>query len=143
MPLKAQLMEDMKAAMRAHDSVKLNTIRFLNADIKNTEIDNGELDDAGVIKVIQKQVKQMRDAMADYEKGGRQDLVEEEQAKVDILETYLPKQMSDDELNAVIDKVMAEQPGQNMGVLIGQVMKQVQGQADGGRVSGLIKAKMG
>lgn len=142
MALKAQLMEDMKNAMRAHDSVKLNAIRFLQSDIKNTEIDNGELDDAGVTKVIMKQVKQMNDVIVDYKKADRQDLVEEEQAKIDVLSAYLPKQMSDDDINAIIDRVMAEAAEPNMGQVIGGVMKEVGAQADGGRVSALVRAKM-
>lgn len=142
MTLKQQLLEDMKTAMRAHDSMKLNTIRFLQADIKNVEIDNGEQDDAGVQKIIAKQIKQMKDAISDYQKGGRQDLVDEETQKVAILETYLPQQMSDDALTAIIDQVIADMGSDNMGQLIGAVMKKVAGQADGGRVSALIKAKL-
>lgn len=139
MPLKAQLTEDMKNAMRAKETVKLGVIRFLLADIRNFEIDNGEQDDAGVEKLIAKQVKQMKDAIAEFEKGGRPDLVEEEQAKVAILETYLPQQLSDEELKAIVDRVVAAAGSTNMGQVIGMVMKEVAGRADGGRVSALVK----
>lgn len=141
MTLKQQLTEDMKTSMKQRDMVKLNTIRFLNAQIKNVEIDQGELDDAGVVKIIQKQIKQMKDAMLDYARGDRQDLVDEDQAKVDILETYLPQGLSEAELEAIIDKVMAQNEGQQMGPVMGQVMKEVAGRADGGTVSALVKKR--
>lgn len=143
MSLKQQLMDDMKNAMRARDMVKLNTIRFLQAEIKNVEIDNGEQDEAGVQKIIARQIKQMKDAMAEYAKGGRQDLVDEEQAKVDILQTYLPQQMSDDDLAKIVDDVIAEVGTANMGAVIGKVMQKAAGLADGGRVSALVKSKLG
>jgi uncharacterized protein YqeY len=139
MPLKSQLMEDMKNAMRARDSVRLNTIRFLMSDIKNFEIDNGEQDDAGIQKIIARQVKQMKDAINDFAQGGRQDLVEEETGKVKILEEYLPQQMSDEDLKTIVDRVVGSATDKNMGMLMGQVMKEVAGQADGGRVSAMLK----
>lgn len=141
MTLKEQLTEDMKNAMRQRDMVKLNTIRFLNAQIKNVEIDQGELDDDGVLKVLQKQVKQMKEAIQEYAKGGRQDLVDDEQAKVAILETYLPQGMSEAEIEAIIDQVLAENEGQPLGPVMGQVMKEVAGRADGGTVSALVKKR--
>ena len=142
MTVKDQLIEDMKAAMRAHESVKLDAIRFLRSEIKNVEIDNGELDDAGVMKVIARQIKQMKDAIADYAKGDRQDLVEAEEAKVAVLEAYLPKQLSDEALSQIVDDVLGANAGANFGAVMGQVMKRVEGQADGGRVSAIIKAKL-
>lgn len=141
MTLKEQLTEDMKSAMRQRDMVKLNTIRFLKAQITNVEIDQGELDEDGVVKVIQKQVKQMKEAMQDYAKGGRQDLVDDEQAKVDILESYLPQGLSEAEIEAIVDKVVAENAGQPMGPVMGQVMKAIAGRADGATVSALVKKK--
>lgn len=143
MTLKAQLTEDMKNAMRAKDTVKLGVIRFLLAEIRNFEIDNGEQDDAGVQKLIAKQVKQMRDAITEFDKGGRTDLVNEEQAKIAILETYLPQQLSDEELQAIVDRVVGQAQGANMGQVIGMVMKEVAGRADGGRVSALVKQALG
>lgn len=144
MPLKAQLTEDMKNAMRAKDAYKLGVIRFMISDIRNFEIDNGEQDDAGVEKLIAKQVKQMKDAITEFEKGGRNDLVEEEQGKVAILEAYLPKQLSDDELKTIVDGVVSQQAGNtNMGQIMGLVMKEVAGRADGGRVSAMVKQALG
>lgn len=139
MQLKQQLMEDMKQAMRDKNTVTLGAIRFLIADLKNYEIDHGEQDDSGVQKIIAKQIKQMKDAMTDYEKGGRTDLVEAEQAKIEVIAKYLPSQLSDEEIVTLIDAAVAATPDKNMGKIIGQVMGQVQGRADGGRVSALVK----
>ncbi len=139
MSLKSQLTEDMKTAMKAHDSVRLNTIRFMISEIRNFEIDNGEQDDASVQKLMAKQVKQMKDAMTEFAQGGRQDLVDEEMVKVKILEAYLPQQMSDEDLQAIVDRVVSSATDKNMGMLMGQVMKEVAGQADGGRVSAMVK----
>ena len=139
MTIKQQLMDDMKTAMKAKEMVRLGAIRFLRAEIQKFEIDNGEQDDAGVLKLISKQVKQMRDAMAEYAKGDRNDLVEAEQAKVDVLEKYLPEQMSDDELKKIVAEVVAAQPDAKMGVIMGQVMAKVGGTADGGRVSAAVR----
>jgi len=139
MSLKLQLTEDMKQAMRAKDTVTLGAIRFLMADIKNFEIDHGEQDDLGVQKIIAKQIKQMKDAMVDYEKGGRTDLVRAEQAKIDVIAKYLPAQLSDEEITTLIQTAIATTRDKNMGKIIGQVMAQAQGKADGGRVSTLVK----
>ncbi len=139
MTLQQQLMEDMKNAMKAKDMVKLNVIRFLRAEIKNYEIDHGEQDDQGVQKIIATQVKQAKDAQAEFAKGGRQDLVDEEAAKIQVLESYLPAQLSDDELDAIVTQVVSESEEQNMGKLISAVMAKVQGQADGARVAAMVK----
>ncbi len=139
MTLKQQLMEDMKQAMRSKDSVTLEAIRFLLADIKNYEIDHGEQAEPGLHQIIAKQIKQMKDAMIDYAKGGRNDLVEAEQAKVDVIAKYLPAQLSDEEIKVLIAEAIAAVPDKNMGRIIGQVMGQVKGRADGGRVSALVR----
>lgn len=138
MTLKQQLTEDMKTAMRGHDSVSLNAIRFLQAEIRNVEIDHGEQDDAGVQKIIARQIKQMKDAIGDYQKGGRTDLVEQEEAKVAVLARYQPQQLTDDELRSIIEQVKTDNPGVNQGQLIGLVLKQAAGRADGSRVSQLL-----
>lgn len=137
--IRLQLTEDMKNAMRARDSVKLTTIRFMISEIKNFEIDNGEQDDAGVQKVIAREVKKIKDAMVDFEKAGRQDLVDEETVKVAIMEAYLPKQMSDEELKAKVEAAISSLPDKNMGAAMKAAMAAVGGQADGGRVSALVK----
>lgn len=137
--LKAQLTEDMKNAMRARDSVKLNTVRFLLSEIKNFEIDNGPQDDAGVTKVIAKEVKKMKDAINDFDKAGRQDLVEEESVKVQIMETYLPAQLGGEELNAIVQEAINETGSKEFGVVMKAAMVKVQGRADGGVVSAALK----
>ncbi len=139
MTLREQLTEDMKTAMRAHDSEKLGVIRFLISDLRNFEIDNGPQDDAGIVKVIAKQVKQMKDAISEFEKGGRSDLVTQEQAKVAILETYLPEQMSETQLKAIVEAAVADTPDKSMGAIMNKVLPQVAGKADGATVSRLVR----
>lgn len=152
MDIKAQLIEDMKQAMKAKDTVRLGVVRFLRSEIKNYEIDNGDQDDAGVLKIIASQTKKIKDALVDFKAAGREDLVSEEEAKVVILESYLPEQMSDDELKELVskiidaseDKVSSEGKenalGQkDIGKLIGAVIKEVGGRADGGRVSAIVR----
>ena len=139
MSLKQQLTEDMKTAMKAREAEKLGTIRFLLSAIKNAEIDAGELDDAGIQKVIATQVKQIKESIEEYKKGGREDLVTAEQGKLKVLSAYLPEQMSDEELKQIIQSVIDQSSDKNMGPIIGQVMKQVAGKADGQRVSQLVR----
>jgi uncharacterized protein YqeY len=139
MLLKQQLIEDMKTAMKAGDKVKLNVVRFLRSAIKNHEIDHGEQDDAGVEKIVAKQAKQIKESIEEYQKAGRDDLVSEEEAKLEVLSAYLPEQMSDEELQEAIKEVLAGVENPQMGPIIGQVMAKVQGKADGSRVSQLVK----
>jgi uncharacterized protein YqeY len=137
--LKTQLTEDMKNAMRAHDSVRLNVIRFLLSELKNWEIDNGEQANDGVEKVIAREVKKVKDALVDFQKAGRQDLVDEENVKIAIMEEYLPKQMEDEELRKIVQDVVNSAEQKDFGSLMKAVMVKVQGQADGGRVSAMVK----
>lgn len=142
MTLKQQLTEDMKQAMRDRNMLKLGVIRFLLSEIKNFEIDNGEQDDAGVTKVIASQLKKSKDALNDFKNAGREDIVADEEAKILVMESYLPQQMSDSELEAIVTEVLASTEEKNMGKLIGMVMPKVAGKADGGRVSAMVKAKL-
>ena len=142
MSLRDQLTSDMKDAMRARDSVKLSVVRFLLADIKSYEIDHGEATDKDVLSLISKQVKQMKDAIDEFEKGGRDDLVKEESEKVKILENYLPEQMSDDALTEIVDQVLSGMDSPNMGQVMREVMAKVQGQADGKRVSQIVNQRL-
>ncbi len=132
----------MKSAMRAREMDKLTTIRFILSEIKNFEIDNGEQDDAGVQKVIASQVKKMNDAINEFSAAGRTDLVDDEKAKVAVLAAYLPEQLSDAELQKIVDETVAVMGKDNQGALIGAVMKKVAGRADGGRVSNLVRAAL-
>jgi len=142
MTLRDQLTEDMKNAMRAHDTVKLGAVRFLIADIRNYEIDNGDQDDAGIQKLIAKQVKQMKDAIAEFEKGDRQDLIAEEQAKIAILQEYLPEPMALDQLKAIVAAAVADTPDKNMGLIMSKIMPQVAGKADGATISQLVRESL-
>lgn len=142
MDIKSQLTEDMKQAMRDKDTDKLGTIRFLLSEIKNVEIDEGVQDDAGVQKIISRQIKQIRDARTEFERAGRTDLVEQEDAKLAVLEAYLPAQLSDNELEALVDEAIAESVDKNMGKIIGAVMQKAAGQADGGRVAAAVRNKL-
>ena len=130
----------MKDAMRAKDMARLTTIRFTLSEIKNYEIDNGPQNDEGVQKVIAGQVKKMTDAINDYQAAGRDDLVTDETAKVDVLKAYLPAQLSDADLDQIVADTIVAMGKDNMGAVIGAVMKKVGAQADGGRVSAAVRA---
>lgn len=139
MDIKDQLLEDMKAAMKAHDMEQLGTIRFLRSAIQNAQIDGAGDDDASLQKIIASQVKKTKEAIVEFQAAGREDLAKAEQAKIAVMEKYLPAQMSDEELKALIAKIKAEVTTSNVGQLIGQVMKQVAGRADGARVKQLVE----
>ncbi|NCN51214.1 MAG: glutamyl-tRNA amidotransferase [Candidatus Pacebacteria bacterium CG_4_9_14_3_um_filter_40_12] len=139
MDFKAQLMDQMKQAMKARDSVRVGTLRYLLSELKNAEIDQGELTPEAVTKVITKQVKQMKDALKDFVAAGRDEIVAEESQKIAILEEFLPDQMSDEDLEVLVSEVVSGTDERNMGKLIGMVMSKVSGQADGGRVSAAVK----
>ena len=146
MILKQQITEDMKTAMRAKDSVRLGAIRLLLSAIKQREVDERiELKDADVIAVIEKMLKQRRDSIAAFESANRTDLADIEKFEVSVLQTYMPKQLSDDELNQIITQVMADTGAagaKDMGKVVGLVKPLVAGVADMGKVSGLIKARL-
>ena len=146
MSLKAQITEDMKTAMRAKDSVRLGAIRLLLAAIKQREVDERiELTDADVITVIEKMLKQRRDSIAAFESAKRTDLADIEKFEVTVLQTYMPKQMSEAEISAIVDQVIADsgaQGAKDMGKVVGLVKPLVAGMADMGKVSGLIKARL-
>lgn len=139
MSLKDTLSNDMKQALRGKQADKLLTLRLLLSEIKNVEIDHGEQDDKGVQKIVTRMVKQWKEAEVDYKKGNRDDLVDEAQRRIKVLQAYLPVQMSDEELTAIVKEVTAASEDKTMGPIIGQVMKRVAGQADGGRVSQLVR----
>jgi len=147
MSLKAQISEDMKNAMRAKDSARLGTIRLLQAAIKQREVDERiELDDAAVIAVIEKMLKQRRDSIAAYESANRNDLADVEKFEVTVLQTYLPQQLSEDEVKAILEKVVTETGAngiKDMSKVMAAIKPLVVGRADMGKISGLIKARLG
>ncbi len=147
MSLKAQISEDMKSAMRAKDSARLGTIRLLQAAIKQREVDERiELDDTAVIAVIEKMLKQRRDSIAAYESASRNDLADVEKFEVSVLQTYLPQQLTEDEIKAVLEKVVTETGAsgiKDMSKVMAAIKPLVAGRADMGKISGLIKAHLG
>jgi len=146
MALREQLNEDMKAAMKAREAEKLGAIRLLLAAVKQREVDERiTLDDGAVISVVEKMIKQRRDSIAQFEKASRQDLVDKEKFEVAILEGYLPKQLSQGEIEAIVAAAIsstgAKSPA-DMGKVMGVVKPQLAGRADMGKVSGLVKARL-
>lgn len=144
--IKERIREDMKAAMRSHDAARLSTIRLLLAAIKQREIDEQiEAGDEDVLAVIGKMVKQRRDSVEQYRSGGREDLAANEQAEIDVLSTYLPQQLSDEEVAAIVEEAVAEVGMTGMaamGKVMSVVKPRVNGRADLGKVSALIKARL-
>lgn len=144
--IKARISEDMKNAMRAREALRLSTIRLLLSAIKQREIDEHvEANDALIIEVITKMVKQRRDSVEQYTQGGRADLAQKEQAEIDVLAAYLPKALTDEEVSQIIDEAIASTGADSMaqmGKVMGVVKAKVAGRADLGRVSGIIKAKL-
>ena len=148
MTLKERLMNDFKDAMKSKDEVKKNTINLARAAIKQVEVDTRtELTDDEILSIIAKQVKMRRDALADFEKGGRTDLMDAYKTEIEILEVYLPAQLSEEEIRKVVEEVAAqlgiEGGKQNMGKLMGPVMGKVKGQADGGAVKKVVMEFLG
>ncbi len=146
MPLKSQLTEDMKSAMKAGDKHQLKVVRQILAAVKQIEVDTrSDLDDAAVLAVLTKMVKQRRDSIEQFQNGGRDDLVAIEQSEIVVLETYLPEMLSDDELDALVDEVIAATGASgmaDMGKVMGQIKAKAAGRADMGAVSATIKARL-
>ena len=144
MTLKEKLSEDFKEAMKARDEIRKTTVNLIRAAVKQIEVDTRtELDENEVLGVIAKQVKMRKDALPDFEKAGRTDLLETYNKEIDILMAYLPEQMTIEEIQKIVREVMAElgiEGGkQNMGKLMGAVMPKVKGKADGGDVRKAIE----
>jgi uncharacterized protein YqeY len=147
MSLKLQISEDMKNAMRAKDSARLGTIRLLQAAIKQREVDERiELDDSAVIAVIEKMLKQRRDSIAAYESANRNDLADIEKFEVTVLQTYLPQQLTEDEIKQILETVVTETGAsgiKDMSKVMATIKPLVAGRADMGKISGLIKTRLG
>ncbi|GAB3099937.1 GatB/YqeY domain-containing protein [Lysobacter terrae] len=146
MSLKQRLTDDMKAAMKSGDKDTLGVIRLINAAIKQREVDERiELDDAGVIAVLEKGVKQRKDSISQYEGAGREDLAAIERAEMVVIERYLPAKMGEAEVVAAIDAAIAETGAKgpaDMGKLMGVLKPKLAGQADMGQVSVLVKQRL-
>jgi uncharacterized protein YqeY len=147
MSLKDQITEDMKSAMKAGEKDRLKVVRLMLAAIKQIEIDKRvELDDAAVLSVLDKMVKQRRDSVEQFQNGGRNDLADIELAEIAILDTYLPEQLSDSELDALIDeavKTTGAESIRDMGKVMGQIKTKAAGRADMGAVGAKVKARLG
>lgn len=145
MSIKEQLMADMKAAMKAKEEGKLalNTIRMARAHIRQAEIDNGHADfnDDQVLAVLRKEVKQRKETLSEIESSGREDLVEQTKAEIDVLEKYLPAEMTPEAIEAAVKEIVdAMDPGQkNMGSVMKAVMAKLKGQADGKLINQIVR----
>jgi uncharacterized protein YqeY len=147
MPLRQQITEDMKTAMRAKEAQRLGAIRLLLAAMKQREVDERiELSDEQVVAVIEKMLKQRRDSIAQYEAAGRQDLADNEKFEVSVLQGYMPQALSNTEIDALISAAVASSGAvgvKDMGKVMALVKPQMAGRADMGKVSALIKSRLG
>ena len=144
MALKEKLMADFKEAMKSHDEVGKNTITLIRAAVKQAEVDTRtELSDEEIIAIIAKQIKMRKEAIKDFEKGGREDLVQAYKAEIEILSAYMPPQISEEEIRKIVRDTASElgiEGGrENMGKLMGRVMQNVKGTADGGDVRKIVQ----
>ncbi len=141
-----QLTEDMKAAMKAGDKLRLSCIRMLRAAIKDKEIELGHgLDEAEAMAVLAKLVKQRNDAASQYADAGRDDLKDKELAEVEIIQAYLPEPLSGDELDVIVDQAISQTGAasmRDMGKVMAIVKDKVAGRADMGKLSGIVKARL-
>jgi hypothetical protein len=146
MALRERLDEDMKAAMRQKDQLRLSTIRMLKSAVKYREIEIMKtLDDAGIQSVISSEIKRRRDSVEQYRAGNRNDLADKENAEIRVLQGYLPQQLSAEELAAKVDEVIAQvgaQGPKDMGAVMKALLPAVQGRADGKVVSELVKQRL-
>ncbi len=147
MSLKQQITDDMKAAMKAGEKERLGVIRLILAALKQREVDERiVLDDAQVMAILEKMLKQRRDSIEQYTAANREDLAAVERAEVDVIQTYLPAALSDAEIEDIIHAAITSSgasSAKDMGKVVGLVRPQVIGRADMGKVSGLIKARLG
>ena len=145
--MRNQILEDLKQAMKAQDKLKLAVIRMVKGAMQMEELNKKrELNDDEVIGVISKEIKTRRDSIKEFERGNRQDLVDETNKEIEILEAYLPEQLSEEEISKIIDEVFGKvNPAgmQDMGKIMGMVTPLVKGKADMGKVSSIIKSKLG
>ena len=145
--LKQQITDAMKAAMKGGDKPRLGVIRLMLAAIKQREVDERiELDDAQVLAVLDKMVKQRRDSIQQYEDAGRDELAAAEAAEITVIQHFLPEELSDAEIGAIIDAAISDSGAESMrdmGKVMAIVKPKVQGRADVGKVSGLVKQKLG
>ena len=147
MTLKAQILDDVKSAMRARDQKRLTALRLITAAIKQIEVDKRiEMDDQAVVAVLDKMVKQRRESLEQYESAGRDDLAAQEKFELELIAVYLPEALSDDEVAALIKQAIADTGAssiRDMGSVMGKLRGAVQGRADMKAVSNAVKEKLG
>ncbi len=146
MALREQLNEDIKTAMKAREQEKLAALRLMLSAVKQREVDERiTLDDAGVISVVEKMIKQRKDSIAQFEKAARQDLADKEKFEIGVIEAYLPQQLSQGEIDAIVAEAIAAtgaKSAADMGKVMGVVKPKLAGRADMGKVSALVKTKL-
>jgi uncharacterized protein YqeY len=147
MTLKAQIQEDVKSTMRARDQKRLTALRLITAAIKQVEVDKRvEMDDAAVIAVLGKMVKQRRESLEQYRSAGREDLADQEEFEIELITAYLPEALSDDEVSVLIKQAIAETGAssiRDMGAVMNKLRGELQGRADMKTVSNAVKAQLG
>ena len=146
MSIRESINQDLKEAMRSRDKTTLNTLRLVNAAVKQIEVDERiTVDEARMLAILDKLCKQRKESIAQYQNAGRDDLVEKEQAELVIIEKYLPAPLSEDEINALIATAISDTQAanmQDMGKVMAELKPKLQGRADMGKVSQLIRAKL-
>lgn len=154
--MRERINQDIKDAMKSKDKVRLSTLRLINAAIKDRDIaarvdDKGQasgkekIDDSEILALLQKLIKQRRDSIESYQKGGRQDLADKEQAEIEVIETYLPAQMDVGEIEAAVDQVLKDVGAgglKDMGKTMGELKKRYTGQMDFSKASAMVKARL-
>jgi len=143
MSLKEQINQDVKEAMKTKDTKRRDALRLLTSAIKQIEVDERkELNDADIIAIIQKQIKQRKDSITQYQEAGREELAQKEQEEIDIYQTYLPKQLDDNELETKVKEIIAKVGAssmKDMGKVMGVASKELAGVAEGKRISATVK----
>ncbi len=147
MSLKSRILDDVKIAMRTHDRGRLAVLRLITAAIKQREVDERiELDDDDVLRVLDKMSKQRRESLDQYNKAGREDLAAQERFELELIKDYLPEQLNDAEIAALIDSAVEATGAESirdMGAVMGSLRSQVQGRADMKQVSAAVRARLG
>lgn len=145
-PLKTRILDDVKTAMRGREKQRLGVLRLVTAAIKQREVDERiTLDDSQILAVLEKMLKQRRDSITQFEKAGRDELVQQEAMEIALIQEYMPEQLSPEEIAALIDAAISSTGAstmKDMGKVMGMLKPKLQGRADMGAVSGLIKAKL-
>ncbi|MCC0631411.1 MULTISPECIES: GatB/YqeY domain-containing protein [unclassified Clostridioides] len=146
MSLKQKLQEDLKSSMKNKDTVRKSVVTLIRASIKQYEVDNRtELNEDGIIDVIAKQLKQRRDALVEFEKAGREDLIKETEAEIEVLKEYLPQQLSEEELEEIVKCTISEVGAtsmKDMGKIMSVIQPKVKGRADGKLINKLVKQNL-